>query len=102
MAEPTVFIPIGSPPPKPTPGAWELVTLTLPPAVCGFCDYTNHKLEVHSDLTLSDLVKVLIEEPAHAAFPDLKERAIKRMVEGVHAALFAYPRLKITLVEDVK
>jgi hypothetical protein len=100
MPENGIIIPVASPPPRPAPAAWELVTLTLQPGVCGFCDYAAQKLEVHSDLTLSDLVKVLVEEPMHAALPDLKERAVKRAVEAIHTALFAHPKLTIRFSED--
>jgi hypothetical protein len=65
----------------------------------GECVFATQRILLLDSLPVVALVETIGHEVAHLSFPDLCEDAIERFGENVVTALFACPRLKITLAE---
>lgn len=87
---------IRSPDPKTRPELWTVVEKPLE-GCFGYCDYEHKEVQYIPGMTLVDLLDTLTHESVHAAAPDLKEAAVKRVAKAVVAVLLATPGLKISL-----
>jgi hypothetical protein len=97
MADETKVL-LKSPPHTPRPELWSITDAKLE-GKYGECHFDDKRVEIHNDLSLPDLLETLGHETGHLTFPDLNERAIKRLGKNLATVLLCNPRLKITLVE---
>jgi hypothetical protein len=73
---------------RPEPKTWRVVHRSLD-EMFGSCDHSTRTVELDDELNNSayQLADTALEESAHAALPDLGERAIKRLVKCQMALL---------------
>lgn len=67
----------------------------------GECSFEEQQILLANSLPVVALVGAICHEVTHLSCPDLGEDAVLRVDENVTAALFACPRLKITLAEGM-